>query len=96
MEIATWKDERYKGDQCPKCRLLNQNFPIFELDGFKVFVCMESHCGTLFIPKSERNKIDVKTLMNPLACTVCGKVCKNKLGLNSHLRSHGFVKAILG
>lgn len=25
---------------------------------------------------------------NGLQCQICGKVCKNKLGLNSHKRSH--------
>ena len=25
---------------------------------------------------------------DPLECPICGKVCKNELGLNSHKRSH--------
>ena len=88
MKIATWKNEKYIGDQCPKCRLLKQNFPIFKLDGFEFFVCMEAHCGTLFLPKSERKKIDIKTLMSPLTCNICGKVCKAKIGYISHMKTH--------
>ena len=90
MEIAHWKDERYKGDVCPKCRMLNQNFPILGATLFSYdvkvqeFLCMT--CGTIFVPKSERSKIDIKALMNPLTCT-CGKVCKSKAGLESHKRS---------
>jgi hypothetical protein len=32
--------------------------------------------------------IDVLNASNPLICDVCGKVCKNQLGLNSHKKSH--------
>jgi len=89
MKINTWRERKDDSDMCPKCRLLRQNFPMFEMEGFKILLCMQPSCGTLFVPKSEREKIDMKTLMNPLACSVCGKTCKNALGLNSHMRSHG-------
>jgi len=94
MKIATWHDEKYQSYVCPKCRLLRQNFPIFELDGVKVFLCMQPSCGTLFVPKSERARIDIKALMeaqdNPLLCDVldCGFVAKSKAGLGAHMRSH--------
>lgn len=26
--------------------------------------------------------------LDPLKCKICGKICKNKLGLASHLKSH--------
>jgi hypothetical protein len=37
----------------------------------------------------EEVKPEAKTeAPNPLICDVCGKECKNQLGLNSHKRSH--------
>jgi hypothetical protein len=39
------------------------------------------------ILKNSKEMVE-KIELNPLQCPHCGKVCKNKLGLNSHLKSH--------
>lgn len=33
-------------------------------------------------------KPEIPAKVEPFTCEVCGKVCKNMLGLNSHRRSH--------
>jgi len=37
-----------------------------------------------YIEGQEEEKKEIETFV----CDVCGKVCKNKLGLNSHRRQH--------
>jgi hypothetical protein len=91
MKIATWKEEKYKGEKCPICRYLNQNFPVIKLGDLDVFLCMQKNCGALFVPKYEREEINIKELIEKqleLTCKNCGKVCKNKIGYISHMKSH--------
>ena len=37
---------------------------------------------------SDGNQAPKPEAQNPLICDICGKKCKNQLGLNSHKRSH--------
>lgn len=36
----------------------------------------------------QKHSMDTLKIADPLKCTVCGKVCKSQLGLQSHMRSH--------
>ena len=49
------------------------------------------YVGQNEINKTEKPKERMKVLfeeMDDLTCEICGKVCKSKLGLGSHMRSH--------
>ena len=94
MKVALWKDEKYLGNKCPMCRYLNRNFIIFEMEGLEFFVCMESNCGTMFLPKTERMNLDMLKLVeeanSKYRCDFegCSFVARSKAGLKAHERKH--------
>ncbi len=51
FKVVRWKDFGDSPEKCPKCATVRQDF-MFIMEG--VLACY--HCGTLFVPKSERYK----------------------------------------
>lgn len=47
---------------------------------------VETHDTTINVPMTEEQKKNATIL--GFTCTKCGKVCKNKIGLMGHMRSH--------
>lgn len=37
---------------------------------------------------TQKEEVEEKEVEEEFKCDICGKVCKNKLGLNAHKRSH--------
>ncbi len=77
--------------KCPKCGketvlLLKQKGQTWEIIGIAV---KEELQKSLSVPKQTtiENKTENNT-SNELICPICGKVCKNKSGLNAHMRTH--------
>ena len=80
-------------DKCPRCSRTGVDFVMVQ-EG--VLGCFD--CGCLFLRKSHRVKTRVAEAapdvqapvvsVEAFECSVCGKVCKNKFGLSSHMRSH--------
>ena len=79
-------------DKCPRCSRTGVDFVVVQ-EG--VLGCFD--CGCLFLRKSHRVKAVLVSVVETapdvvveevpeFGCAVCGKVCKNKLGLSSHMR----------
>ena len=91
-KAASRFDPKYELNKCPQCKVIRRNF-ILVSDG--MLGC--SDCGCVFIAKRVREdfKLHLKEILEAqdqaitgFKCEVCGKVCKSKLGLGSHMRSH--------
>ena len=76
-------------EKCPRCLTIFQDF--IDLDK-GLLGCYR--CGSVFVSKDIRDaeyrckKEKLEKLKESLKCHICGKACKSKLGLTSHLKSH--------
>ena len=102
FRVASRFDERYKRDKCPICKMAFQDF--IELSDVLLGceTCRVSFVPIL-VAESEKSgkKVQLEKQLaemtdveseddKGLRCTFpgCGKVCKSKLGLMAHQRSH--------
>ena len=53
-----------------------------EIDAF------EEEAEDIILPLHYAPNVESKKAEDALTCEICGKVCKSKLGLGSHMRSH--------
>lgn len=76
----------YSNSRCPKCGkdvllLLQQKGQTYEI----IDIAIEKWAKTL----ASNSKISQeKVISNELICPVCKKECKNKAGLNAHIKTH--------
>lgn len=74
--------------KCPKCKmeillLLKQKGQTWEIIGIAPKKGQKTEKQATRIENKTENN-----LSNELVCSICGKVCKNKIGYNAHMRSH--------
>jgi len=92
MKIASRFDPKYSFEKCPFCKNISQNFLI--IDDVQL-ACLVPSCGAVFVRKEFLQSLNVRELLENQAkhkdttCDICGKLCKNKIGLTGHMRSHG-------
>lgn len=80
---------------CPKCKketvlLLKQKGQTWQILAIATPKVEENKKTPISQPVSQttiENK-EEKNVSNELICPICKKVCKNKLGLNAHMRTH--------
>lgn len=101
--VASRFDKKYEGEKCPVCKTAFQDFLEFSDDLLGCFSCGATFVPKVarsseFTGKRdqiERQLSEMKDVFTDekdpegIKCTICGKVCKSKLGLMSHQRSHG-------
>ena len=87
MKIASRFDPKYSYEKCPACLNISQNFLI--IDDIQL-ACLQQSCGCVFVRKEFIESLDVRGMLEKqdTTCKVCGKICKNHIGLFSHKRSH--------
>ncbi len=71
--------------RCPKCKketvlLLRQKGQTWQILGIATKIEKKQ-------PMKTENKAQIN-LSNELVCPICQKACKNKLGLNAHMKTH--------
>ena len=83
------RHEGHANEKCPRCLNIFQDF----IDiGNGLLGCYK--CGCVFVSKDIRDneyahkKERVLDINKERTCPECGKVCRNKFGLTSHLKSH--------
>ena len=103
FRIASRFDERYKDEKCPQCRTAFQDFMELSEDLLGCFSCgvafiPKSTKDSEYAGKKVQLELQLREMsegdiesdgVKGLKCSVCGKVCKNKLGLMAHQRVHG-------
>lgn len=103
FRIASRFDERYKDEKCPQCKTAFQDFMELSEDLLACFLCgvafvPKSLKDSEYLGKkaqlekqlSEMKPEDVEsTDAKGIKCSLCGKICKSKLGLMAHQRVHG-------
>lgn len=90
--------KHYSETKCPVCRkeiilLLKQVGQTYEVintaerHNKNVINVVKSANKNVEIPTTTENKTE-KTTSNEIICPECGKVCKSKSGLTSHMKTH--------
>ena len=102
FRVASRFDERYVGEKCPQCKMAFQDFIEFGDELLACFACGVAFIPRMVkdaewsgkkaqLEKQLAEMTDVESEDDKgLRCTFpgCGKVCKSKLGLMAHQRSH--------
>jgi hypothetical protein len=103
FRVASRWDKRYELEKCPVCKNAFQDFLELSEDLLGCFSCgvvfVPKHVkDSEYAGKKvqlEKQLAEVKEedvepgTPGALKCSICGKLCKSKLGLMSHQRKHG-------